>query len=134
MELLPTLKPSSTTFPPLDFANPPTKNSSPATEETDLTLSSSSPKNERCIEYEHWLWDAHARTEAFVASNGSETRLRGKILVKDLSDAISELDRLKLCDWERQRIEVSALADDLPAQPCRFFLLQVFEGISRLLV
>jgi hypothetical protein len=68
MGLLPTPKPSSTTLSSLDFVNPPTKDSSPATEETDLTLSQSSPKNERCIEY--GLWDArldlHPLTLDFV--------------------------------------------------------------------
>jgi hypothetical protein len=61
MELLPTLKRQSTTFTPPDFTNPPTKSSPPVTEETDPTLSVSSLKNECCLEYKLWLWNAHIR-------------------------------------------------------------------------
>jgi hypothetical protein len=100
MELLPALKRQSTTFTPLDFTNSPTKSSPSVTKEIDPTLSASSSKNERCLEYELWLWNAHVRAVAFVTSRDPKTKLRGEILSKDLSDAISKPDGLERCDWE----------------------------------
>lgn len=121
MDLLPELKSLLVTFTPLDFALPPTSESEPITKGVDLVLAPDSSANARCIEYERWLWEAHARAETFVASQDPDTKVRGQIVCKDLSNAMSELDELKHREWEGQRVEATPSINDPPTQSTSAF-------------